>query len=139
MSVISYLEKRAGSAILSDTEQISINRSIDTIKNRLASYFGTQLSDHFRFGSSTRGTILPRSLDGESDIDYMVVFKDGGYTPQTYLDRLKRFADFYYSSSEIRQSSPSIILLLNHIRFDLVPAVNNWPFGYRIKRCIRMA
>jgi|ThiBio_1000_plan_1041568.scaffolds.fasta_scaffold00452_30 hypothetical protein len=132
MSVITYLERRASNAVLSAIEQISINRSIDTIKNRLNNYFGTELKDHFRFGSSTRGTILPRSMDGASDIDYMVVFKDDGYTPQTYLDRIKRFADFYYASSEIKQSSPTIVLLLNHIRFDLVPALSNWPFGYRI-------
>ncbi|SDA23407.1 hypothetical protein SAMN05216315_12056 [Nitrosospira sp. Nsp18] len=132
MSVITYLEKRASNAILSGAEEISINRSIDTIKNRLDSYFGPELSAHFRFGSSTRGTILPRSMDRQSDIDYMVVFNKGGYAPQTYLDRIKKFADFYYSSSEIKQSSPSIVLQLDHIRFDLVPALSNWPFGYRI-------
>ncbi|SFO14060.1 SMODS domain-containing nucleotidyltransferase [Nitrosospira briensis] len=132
MSVITYLEKRASNAVLSEIEKISINRSIDTIKSRLDSYFGTELKEHFRFGSSTRGTILPRSMDGKSDIDYMIVFKDDGYTPQTYLDRIKRFADIYYSSSEIKQSSPSIVLQLNHIRFDLVPALSNWYQGYRI-------
>lgn len=132
MSVITYLEKRASNAVLSEIEKISINRSIDTIKSRLNSYFGTELREHFRFGSSTRGTILPRSMDGKSDIDYMIVFKDDGYTPQTYLDRIKRFADFYYASSEIKQSSPSIVLQLDHIRFDLVPALSNWYPGYRI-------
>ena len=132
MSVVTYLEERASSAVLSDIEQISINRSIDTIKSRLNSYFGAGLREHFRFGSSTRGTILPRSMDGESDIDYMIVFKDEGSTPQTYLHRIKKFADFYYSSSEIKQSSPSIVLQLNHIRFDLVPALSNFYHGYRI-------
>lgn len=132
MSVITYLEKRASSAVLSGAEEISINRSIAAIKNRLDSYFGSGLSDHFRFGSSIRGTILPRFMDGQSDIDYMVVFKDGGCAPQTYLDRIKKFADFYYASSEIKQSSPSIVLQLDHIRFDLVPALSKWPFGYRI-------
>src|SRR5260370_26953707 len=28
------------------------------------------IAQHFRFGSSTRGTILPRSMDEQSDIDY---------------------------------------------------------------------
>src|SRR5260370_9100413 len=49
------------------------------------------IAQHFRFGSSTRGTILPRSMDEQSDIDYMVVFSDGSATPQTYLNRLKSF------------------------------------------------
>lgn len=132
MSVISYLEGRASGAVLSSTEDTSINTSITTIKSRLSSYFSTGVSEQFRFGSSTRGTILPRSMDENSDIDYMVVFSDSGYTPQTYLDRLKRFADVYYSSSDIKQSSPSIILQLNHIKFDLVPALKQAYSGYRI-------
>ncbi|CAN7335623.1 nucleotidyltransferase [Caballeronia sp. LjRoot29] len=132
MSVISYLEARASAAVLSTTEESSINTSISTIKSRLASYFGTGLSEQFRFGSSTRGTTLPRSMDEHSDIDYMVVFSEGGYTPQTYLDRLKRFAEAYYASSDIKQSSPSVVLQLNHIKFDLVPALKQQWSGYRI-------
>ncbi|WP_250510623.1 nucleotidyltransferase [Caballeronia sp. GACF4] len=129
MSVISYLDGRANQAVLSALEEASINISIQTIGNRLTSYFGTNISKQFRFGSSTRATILPRSMDEHSDIDYMVVFSDSGYTPQTYLDRLKRFADFHYSSSDIKQSSPSIVLQLNHIKFDLVPALSRYPWG----------
>ncbi len=89
MSVITYLDKRASDAVLSSGEQSSINTSINTLKSRLTTYFGSGLSDQFRFGSSTRGTILPRAMDEHSDIDYMVVFAEGGYSPQTYLDRLK--------------------------------------------------
>jgi hypothetical protein len=60
MSVITYLQGRASTAVLSGYEEKSINTSISTIKTRLTSHFGTGLSDQFRFGSSTRGTILPR-------------------------------------------------------------------------------
>lgn len=53
-------------------------------------YFNPSIIEGFKFGSFTRKTILPRSVDEKSDVDYMVVFADGGeYTPQTYLDRLK--------------------------------------------------
>jgi len=133
MSVISYLDGRASSAVLSTDEESSINISIATIKTRLASHFRAGLSEQFRFGSSTRGTILPRALDEHSDIDYMIVFSEEGFTPQTYLDRLKRFAEIYYASSEIKQSSPSVVLQLNHIKFDLVPALKQaYVAGYRI-------
>jgi len=133
MSVITYLDKQASNAVLSSDEQSSINTSISTLKGRLNSYFANSISEQFRFGSSTRGTILPRLMDEHSDIDYMVVFSEGGYTPQTYLDRLKRFAETYYSSSDIKQSSPTIILVLNHIRFDLVPALKEIYFtSYQI-------
>jgi hypothetical protein len=133
VSVITYLQSRASEAVLSAAEERSINTSISTLQARLASHFGTGLSSQLRFGSSTRGTILPRSMDEHSDIDYMIVFSEGGYAPQTYLDRIKKFADTYYASSDIKQSSPSVVLQLNHIKFDLVPALKQVFFsGYRI-------
>ncbi len=132
MSVLSYLERRASAAVLSEAEKSSINTSISTIQNRLNGYFGKELAEHFRFGSSTRGTILPRQIDAKSDIDYMIVFSGGGYTPQTYLDKLRRFSEYYYQKSEIYQSSPTIVLELNHIKFDLVPALSDWLLGYKI-------
>lgn len=132
MSVLSYLQSTASAAVLSSTEKDSITKSISTLQTRLVNYFGTDLVGHFRFGSSTRETILPRYMDEHSDIDYMVVFKNDGSTPQTFLNRLKRFAEKYYSTSEIYQSSPTIVLQLNHIKFDLVPAIQNWLGGYQI-------
>ena len=123
MSVLSHLTSRASKAVLSDVEKASITKSSATIRSRLDSYFGKTISMHFAFGSSTRGTILPRDMDAHSDIDYMVVFAERGYTPQTYLDRLRRFVEKYYSTSEIAQSNPTVILDLNHIRFELVPAL----------------
>lgn len=132
MTVNSYLVGRASSAVLSTAEQTSINTSISTLQTRLNNYFGNALSAHFRFGSSTRGTILPRNMDSRSDIDYMIVFSEGGYTPQTYLNRLRAFVDKYYASSDVKQSSPTIVLELNHIKFDLVPALSNMWGGYQI-------
>jgi hypothetical protein len=132
MTVNSYLTSRASNAVLSATEQTSINTSIATLQTRLNSYFGANLSTHFRFGSSTRGTILPRRMDADSDIDYMIVSKEGGYTPQTYLNRLRKFVDTYYASSDVKQSSPTIVLELNHIKFDLVPALSSTWGGYQI-------
>ena len=132
MSVLSYLQQRASDAVLSGDEKTSITTSITTLKTRLGYHFPTGLKEHFRFGSSTRDTILPRSMDEKSDIDYMIVFNDTGYTPQTYLDRLRRFVEARYASSEIRQSSPTIILELNHIKFDLVPALAQAWSGYQI-------
>lgn len=132
MSVLSYLTSKASDAVLSSAEKDSINRSISTLQSRLAAYFGSDLKSHFRFGSSTRGTILPRAMDEHSDIDYMIFFKDSDSVPQTYLDRLRRFVEKYYTRSEIYQSSPTIVLVLNHIKFDLVPAKTAWHGGFQI-------
>lgn len=63
-------------------------------------------------------------MDSCSDIDYMIVFDDDSYKPQTYLDKLKRFVETKYSTSEIYQSNPTIVLNLNHIKFELVPAID---------------
>ncbi len=127
MSVLSFLTDTASSAVLSTTEQLSITTSISTLQTRLGQHFSSGvINQHFRFGSSTRGTILPRSMDKHSDIDYMIVFNDNSATPQTYLNRLRTFVEKRYSTSEINQSSPTIVLELNHIKFDLVPAIKNW-------------
>lgn len=129
MSVLSHLRQRAGDAVLSATEKSSITTSINTLQTRLEAHFNTgQLGSHFKFGSQPRETILPRSMDSHSDVDYMVVFVESGYAPQTYLDRLRKFVETKYSTSEISQSSPTIVLELNHIRFELVPALKA-PYG----------
>ena len=132
MTVNTHLVNLASDLVLSGTEKTSITISINTLSSRLDAYFGSGIKGHFQFGSNTRGTILPRRADSNSDIDYMVIFdtSDGQKKPQTYLDRLKKFAEMKYSTSEISQSSPTIVLSLNHIRFELVPAINN--YGYQI-------
>ncbi len=135
MSVNEHLKQLASDLVLSDTEKSSISTSITTLSTRLNAYFNNNLITHFQFGSSTRDTILPRKADKNSDIDYMIVF-DTSYEsqkkPQTYLDRLKRFAEEKYSRSEIFQSSPTIVLSLNHIKFELVPAIKNYGDQYQI-------
>jgi hypothetical protein len=131
MSVTSYLERRASSTVLSAVERASIAKSAATIQSRIGQHF-TRVKNQLQFGSSTRGTILPRSMDEHSDIDYMVIFNDPGRNPQAYLDRLKRFAEAYYGRSEIYQSSPTIVLDLNHIKFELVPATESFWGGYQI-------
>lgn len=137
MTVNSYLVSRASDAVLSADEKASIATSVTTLSSRLASYFtvaGDGLTSHFRFGSHTRGTILPRKMDAHSDVDYMIVFEKGGLNPQTYLTRLRKFAEQKYANSELYQSSPTVVLELNHIKFDLVPALLSWGTTYQIPK-----
>lgn len=132
MSVNTHLTSLSSSLVLSDAEKESISTSISSLSAKLTAWFGSNITGQFQFGSSTRGTILPRKADADSDIDYMVVFdtSDGQKKPQTYLDRLRKFADGKYASSEIKQSHPTIVLSLNHISFELVPAI--YDYGYQI-------
>ena len=134
MTVGTHLNSTASQLVLSTSENSGITSSISTLSSRLNAYFGDGITNDFQFGSNVRGTILPRKADSNSDVDYMVVFStaDGQKKPQAYLDRLKKFAETKYSTSEIAQSSPTIVLTLNHIRFELVPAIYDTWNGYRI-------
>ncbi len=124
MSVLSHLTQLGSSLILSEIEKSRIQTSINTLRKRLNWYFNLgQINDQFVFGSFDRVTILPRCKDPDSDIDYMIVFNNSGLQPQTLLNHLRGFVQFYYSRSEIYQSSPTIVLCLNHIKFELVPAI----------------
>lgn len=123
MSVLSHLTQLSSRLVISDVEDIKIERSIETLSSRVSNYFGTEIRRHFIFGSYNRSTILPRVIDEESDIDYMVVFNNNqGFKPNTFLDKLRRFVSYKYSTSEIHRSYPTIVLELNHIKFELVPA-----------------
>lgn len=131
MTINSYLTSLANGAITRDQEKLAIQKSISNLELRLRNHFGSQRADSFIFGSYSRGTILPRNMDEQSDVDYMVIFSDTGLRPQTYLDRLRSFAVQNYQRSDISQSNPTIILDLNHIRFELVPAIKSW-YGLQI-------
>jgi predicted nucleotidyltransferase len=132
VTVNSYLTNLANNAIIRDSEKQNIVRSINTLEARLNNYFGSQLKRKVIFGSYTRNTILPRSMDQNSDIDYMVVFSDSSFTPQRYLNQLRQFTTTYYGQSEIFQSNPTMVLSLNHIKLELVPAIDDWFHGTRI-------
>ena len=130
MSINSFLEELSSKLVFKDEEKNKVDISVSSIKTKLKNYFGSEIFDVVVFGSYTRGTILPRKADEESDIDIMVVFEYNSkqYKPQTYLNWLKQFVIEYYSRSEIHQDSPTIVLELNHIKFELVPAFI--PFSY---------
>lgn len=121
-------------AVLNGAEKESIATSIRTLSSRLTSFFGSNIKTQLQFGSSTRKTILPRIMDANSDIDYMVVFNDTRYKPPTYLNQLRRFSNTYYPSSSIYQSQPTLVLELQHIKFEIVPAIENswWGSSYQI-------
>lgn len=138
MNANSYLERLSTNGLIRELEKVNINRSLALLQNRLDSHFGqaaanaSGIKSHFAFGSYTRGTMLPRSMDPHSDVDYMVIFDDRNLQPQSCLARLKRFVERHYRTSEIFQSHPTIILSLNHVRFELVPAIETFFSGIQI-------
>lgn len=73
-----------------------------------------------------RYTILPRRYDANSDIDLLIQFNTDDYDklkPESYLNQQKKFAEDNYPYSIVAKDHPSIVLELNHIKFDLVPSI----------------
>ncbi len=122
MSVITYLEKTYKSLKIRPWEKNIINTSTDSIIKKLKNNLNF-IDDIIVFGSYSRDLMLKRSIDSNSDIDIMVVFNnDNKVQPQTLIERLKNFARNNYSRNEVFQDTPSVVLELGHIRFELTPA-----------------
>lgn len=100
MSVLTHLQETVTTIKIADWERIAIDTSISTLSTKLGNHFNN-LHSKFVFGSYDRRTILRRSKDANSDVDYMVVFNDGAdYKPQTLMTRLKTFAESNYSKTK---------------------------------------
>ena len=151
MKVNSYLKNLAEKAIVRGDEKTKIETSVETIKKRLKEYFKNLKNSKYSvdeiviFGSYKRGTKISMEFDENSDVDIMVVFKPKErlilnslvrlpeVKPQTCLNYLKEFAkspyfqESRYFHSEIYQDFPAVVLKLNDIKFDLVPAFDLTP------------
>ncbi len=130
-----YLKKIASELFIKydSDERRKIDRSVDHIFNKLEEYFDDQIDEVFVFGSYSRDTILPGRYDTNSDIDILIQFNTKDYDklkPESYRNQLKKFAEVNYASSTVIKDHPSIVLELNHIKFDLVPAYFDDGFFY---------
>jgi len=129
MTAKTYLTGLTSDLYISSDEDEGIKTSLETLKTRLNLYFGSGkinshvIEDKYAFGSHTRDTMLPRKSDDDSDVDFLVIFEDAkGYYTQTCLNWLKDFAEYWYSTSIVKQSLPTIVIELGKIKFELVPA-----------------
>ncbi len=106
------------------TEKTKIEISLKNIKAKLKQDFSTDIIAIEEFGSYVRKTNLPRVYDEKSDIDLMIVFnhKRLKWNPSTYRKHLLDFTDKYFPNSISYKSAPTVVLELNHIKYDLVPA-----------------
>lgn len=134
MSINTYLETVASKLIIKGDEKEAIGVSIDTFQGRMKDYFSKNESVNLKeikiFGSYQRDTNLPQAIDYGTDVDIMLVMDDDGATPQTYLDRVRRAVEAKYPTSMIKQSSPTVVLQMLHIKFEITPAIM---YGYRYK------
>ena len=106
-------------------ERKNINKSVKVILSKLKTHFDDKIDNVIKFGSYTRGTILPRKYDEHSDVDIMVMFNVDEHderTAETYRNNLMKFAEKHYPRSISYKDLPSVIIELQSIKFDLVPA-----------------
>jgi predicted nucleotidyltransferase len=113
-------------------ERIMIEESTDEILSNLEEHFDDEIDYTIVFGSYTRDTILPRLYDSNSDIDILVQFSDKyeRLKPESYRTQLKTFAEAFYHGDIVIKDHPSIVVELNFIKFDLVPAIFDEGFFY---------
>lgn len=127
ISLNSYLDDVASKLIIKGDQKESIKKSLDVFCERMKDYFryheAVNLKEIKVFGSYDRDTNIPQYVDYGTDVDIMLVMDDDGCTPQTYLDRVRRAVEAKYSTSEIKQSSPTIVLQMLHIKFEITPAI----------------
>lgn len=115
-----YLTELAGELIISPTTKDRIDTSISYLKQKLWGCFQNKLYEVEVFGSYDRDTMIMQ--DEESDVDIMIVFKQKDLQPDTYLSNLKDFCLTNYSRSEIYQDHPTIVLDMDHVKFEIVPS-----------------
>lgn len=121
MDTNAYLNKLDQYLILGNTEKEKIDKSISFIKQKLWGIFQDRLSDVKVFGSYTKDTFITQ--DEDADVDILVTFKSKDFQPQTYLNQIKSFAADNYPRSNVYPDHPTIAIELEHIKFEIVPAI----------------
>lgn len=124
-SINSLLKQKADDYFISygSPEREKINASLTNLKNKLLGNPNLTIRSIDEFGSFKRGTILPRTYDSSSDVDLLIIFDfaNSNVRPINYRNKLREFAQTYYPRSESYKDAPTVVLELDHIKYDLVP------------------
>jgi len=97
-----------------------IDKSIEYLTEKIWGLFQEKLHSVTVFGSFDRETFI--NGDPDADVDIAIIFKKNDLQPQTYLDKIKTFCETKYPRSDIYPDHPTIVIEMNHIKFELVPA-----------------
>ncbi|MDD5571203.1 MAG: hypothetical protein PHD97_08615 [Bacteroidales bacterium] len=118
----SYLTKLSKQLSIGKEEREEIDKSIDFLKGKIWEKYRDKLLTVDVFGSYDRRTELPQSVDKNSDVDILVIFKSNDFQPSTILKHLYEFADNQYSKSNVMTDHPTVVIELKKIRFEIIPA-----------------
>lgn len=123
-AILNHLMQLASKLALQPGEVTRIASSVGKIKGKLEKWFENDgLKEVRAFGSYDRDTLISRLVDTNSDIDIMIVFDEKKWESQTYLNKLKSFAEEHYSKAERYQDHPTIVIEDEKIKFELVPCI----------------
>jgi predicted nucleotidyltransferase len=129
ISLRTYLTKLASDYFISygSNERTKIDTSVDALIKNIKYSFGNDVLEVKTFGSYQRDTILPRKYDSKSDVDIMIIFDHNRLElqPESYRQRLIKFADAYYSNSFSKMDFPTVRVDMKHITLDLIPTKKN--------------
>ena len=119
MEITNYLNDLSNKLRLSSDDKIKIDNSIVQLKKKLWGYFQERLLEITIIGSYDRDTIIKSD---HSDVDILVIFKQKEFQPQTYLSQIKKFCESNYPRSEVYPDHPTIVIELEHIKFEIIPS-----------------
>lgn len=114
-----YLELAKALKFPSDRRE-RIDTSIDYFRQKIWGQFQDRLLEVVVFGSYSRDTIICK--DEEEDVDIVVIYKTREVQPDTYLKQIQMFCENTYSRSKIYQDHPTIVIDMEHIKFEIVPS-----------------
>jgi len=117
----SYYLELSKALIFSPSKRERIDTSIDFFKQKIWGQFQDRLVEVVVFGSYSRNTII--SEDDEADVDLVVIYKTREVQPDTYLKQIKTFCEDTYNRSTIYQDHPTIVIDMEHIKFEIVPSI----------------
>jgi predicted nucleotidyltransferase len=117
-----YLSKLSTKLSIQKDEKEKIDKSISFLIGKIWERFQDRLDKVEVFGSYDRGTALSQNFDKSSDVDILIIFKTNDYQPETFLKHLNELADKLYSRSDVSPDHPAITIVLDHVKFELVPA-----------------
>jgi len=121
MDTNTYLTNLDNSLILEKEGKERIEKSIGYIKQKLWGIFQDRIAEVKVFGSFAKDTFITGDID--SDVDILLVFKSKDFQPQTYLNQINSFATDHYSRSNIYPDHPTIAIEMEHVKFEIVPAI----------------
>lgn len=120
ININDYLSELSENLNITPSLKNKIDISIEALRKNLWGYFQDRLQEVILFGSYDRETIV--ISDPNADVDVIVVFKQKEVLPDTYLKQLKEFCEKYYPNSQVYRSYPTIVLDMNHIKFEIMPS-----------------